>query len=70
MPNQNDSLRQRLDAIFGVLLIMVALGASLSLDLARRQRRDARFMIALSAQERLTAELIPYDTEQRRIAQP
>lgn len=57
MDRHNFSLRQRLDVVFGVLLIMVALGASLSLELARRQRRDARFVAALSAQEPLAVEL-------------
>ena len=52
------SLRQRLDVVFGVLLICLAVGGSMALELTQRQRRDAILLSALHEQEQLVYELM------------
>lgn len=54
------SLRHRLDLVFGVLLILLTVGGSVSLELMQRQRRDARLLAALHEQERLVYELTAF----------
>lgn len=51
------SMRQRLDLVSGVLLLLSALAGTVSLELAGRQRYDARLMHALHEQERFVYEL-------------
>lgn len=57
MTSRSYSLRHRLDLVFGILLIFLVVGGSVSLDLAKRQRADAVFIAALHEQERLSYEL-------------
>ena len=57
MTTRSYSLRQRLDLVFGVLLIFLTVGGSVALELTQRQRRDATLLAALHEQERLVFEL-------------
>lgn len=57
MSQRNYSLRQRLDIIFGALVVILALEGTVSLGLTQRQQHDARFLNALREQERLAYEL-------------
>ncbi len=52
------SLRQRLDLVSGVLLLLLGLGGTAALDMARRQRHDLRLLQAVYEQERAVAGLM------------
>jgi signal transduction histidine kinase len=57
MTTRSYSMRQRLDLVFGILLVFLAVGGSVALELTQRQRRDAALLAALHEQERLVYEL-------------
>ncbi|MBI4004061.1 MAG: hypothetical protein HY353_03485 [Candidatus Omnitrophica bacterium] len=59
-PRRNYSLRHRLDLVFGILLIFLAVGGSVSLGLTQRHRRDATLLTMLHEQERLVYELTAF----------
>ena len=44
------SMRQRLDLVFGILLVFLAVGGSIALELTQRQRKDAALLAALHEQ--------------------
>ena len=52
------SLRQRLDLIAGGMLLLVALGGCVALELARRQWQDTKLLQVLHEQERLVEEVV------------
>src|SRR3989338_5357467 len=57
MTTRSYSLRHRLDVVFGILLVCLAVGGSMALGLTQRQRRDAALLTALHEQERFVYEL-------------
>ena len=57
MTRRSYSMRQRLDLVTGILVLLIGLAGSVALELAQRQRADAILTQALHEEERVVYEL-------------